>query len=78
MILLFEAAEAMAFGLSFDEALKAVTLNPARLLGIANRVGSIEPGKDADLVLFNGDPFEYLSNVCGVMIDGVMVKEGCQ
>jgi imidazolonepropionase-like amidohydrolase len=77
-ILIFEAAEAMAFGLSFDEALKAVTLNPARLLGIADKVGSIEPGKDADLVLFNGDPFEYLSKVCGVMIDGVMVKEGCQ
>ena len=77
-ILIFEAAEAMAFGLSFDEALKAVTLNPARLLGIADKTGSIEPGKDADLVLFNGDPFEYLSKVCGVMIDGVMVKEGCQ
>jgi len=77
-ILIFEAAEAMAFGLSFDEALKAVTLNPARLLGIADKVGSIDPGKDADLVLFNGDPFEYLSKVCGVMIDGVMVKEGCQ
>ena len=77
-ILIFEAAQAMAFGLSFDDALKAVTLNPARLLGIANKVGSIEIGKDADLVLFNGDPFEYLSKVCGVMIDGVMVKEGCQ
>ena len=77
-ILIFEAAEAMAFGLSFDEALKAVTLNPARLLGIADKTGSIEPGKDADLVLFNGDPFEYLSKVCGVMIDGEMVKEGCQ
>ncbi len=77
-ILIFEAAEAMAFGLSFEEALKAVTLNPARLLGIADKVGSIEPGKDADLVFFNGDPFEYLSKVCGVMIDGVMVKEGCQ
>ena len=77
-ILIFEAAEAMAFGLSFDDALKAVTLNPARLLGIADKVGSIEIGKDADLVLFNGDPFEYLSKVCGVMIDGVMVKEGCQ
>lgn len=77
-ILLFEAAEAMAFGLSFDDALKAVTLNPAKLLGIANRVGSIEIGKDADLVLFNGDPFEYLNKVCAVMIDGVMVNEGCQ
>ncbi len=76
-ILLFEAAQAMVFGLSFDEALKTITLNPSRLLGIANKVGSIEIGKDADLVLFNGDPFEYLSKVCGVMIDGVMVKEGC-
>jgi imidazolonepropionase-like amidohydrolase len=77
-ILLFEAAQAMAFGLSFDEALRSITLNPARLLGIADRVGSIEIGKDADLVFFNGDPFEYLSKVCGVMIDGVMVKESCQ
>lgn len=77
-ILLFEAGQAMAFGLSFDEALKAITLNPARLLGISDKVGSIEIGKDADLVFFNGDPFEYLSKVCGVMIDGVMVKEGCQ
>jgi imidazolonepropionase-like amidohydrolase len=77
-ILLFEAAQAMAFGLSFDDALRSITLNPARLLGIADRVGSIEIGKDADLVLFNGDPFEYLSKVCGVMIDGIMVKETCQ
>lgn len=77
-ILLFEAAQAMVFGLSFDEALKCITLNPARLLGIADRVGSLEIGKDADMVLFNGDPFEYLSKVCGVMIDGVMVKESCQ
>ncbi|MBK7123695.1 MAG: amidohydrolase family protein [Chitinophagaceae bacterium] len=77
-ILLFEAAQAMVFGLGFDDALKAITLNPARLLGIADKVGSIEKGKDADLVLFNGDPFEYLSKVCGVMIDGVMVKEDCR
>lgn len=77
-ILLFEAAQAMVFGLSFDEALRSITLNPARLLGIADRVGSLEIGKDADMVLFNGDPFEYLSKVCGVMIDGVMVKESCQ
>ncbi len=77
-ILLFEAAQAMVFGLGFDQALQSITLNPARLLGIADKVGSIEKGKDADLVLFNGDPFEYLSKVCGVMIDGVMVKEDCR
>ncbi|MEX1202333.1 MAG: amidohydrolase family protein [Ferruginibacter sp.] len=76
-VISFEAGQAMAHGLSFDEALKSITLHPARLLGIDGRVGSIDKGKDADLVLYNGDPFEYLTKVCGVMIDGVMVKEGC-
>lgn len=76
-IVSFEAGQAMVHGLSFDDALKSITLNPARVLGIDGRVGSIEKGKDADLVLYNGDPFEYLSKVCGVMIDGVMVKETC-
>ncbi|MHB1177805.1 MAG: amidohydrolase family protein [Daejeonella sp.] len=77
-IILFEAGQAMVHGLSFDDALKTITLNPARLLGIENRVGSIEKGKDADLVLYNGDPFEYLTKVCVVIIDGVVVNEGCQ
>lgn len=77
-IILFEAGQAMAHGLSFDDALKTITLNPARLLGIENRVGSIEKGKDADLVLYNGDPFEYLTKVCVVIIDGVVVNEGCK
>lgn len=76
-IILFEAGQAMVHGLSFDEALKTITLNPARLLGIEKRVGSIEKGKDADLVLYNGDPFEYLTKVCVVIIDGVVVKEEC-
>lgn len=65
----------MAHGLSFDEALKTITLNPAKLLGIDARVGSIEKGKDADLVLFDGDPFEYLTKVKMVFIDGEMVAE---
>jgi len=77
-IVSWEAGQAMVHGLSFDEALKSVTLNPARVLGIEARVGSIDKGKDADLVLYNGDPFEYMTKVCGVMIDGVMVKEGCE
>jgi imidazolonepropionase-like amidohydrolase len=72
-IVLFEAAQAMVHGLSFDDALKTITLNPARLLGIENRVGSIEKGKDADLVLFDGDPFEYLTRVKMVIIDGEIV-----
>lgn len=74
-IVLFEAGQAVVHGLSFDEALKTITLNPAKLLGIDARVGSIEKGKDADLVLFDGDPFEYLTKVKTVFIDGEMVAE---
>lgn len=74
-IILFEAAQAVAYGLPFEEGLKSITLNPAKLLGVEKRVGSIEAGKDADLVLFNGDPFEYTTNVTMVMIDGVVVSE---
>ena len=74
-IVLFEAGQAMVHGLSFDDALKTITLNPAKLLGIDGRVGSIEKGKDADLVLFDGDPFEYLTKVKMVFIDGEKVTQ---
>ncbi|CAN5129246.1 amidohydrolase family protein [soil metagenome] len=77
-VLIWEAAVAVADGLPFDEGLKAITINPAKLLGIDHRVGTIEKGKDADLVLFNGDPFEYLTKVCKVMIDGVWVADNCR
>ncbi len=77
-IVLFEAGLAMANGLPFDEALKSISLKPAKLLGIDNRVGSIEVDKDADVVLFNGDPFEYLTKVCTVIIDGEVVSEQCR
>ena len=53
-----QAGYAMRGGLSFEAALAAVTINPARMLGVDDRVGSIEVGKDADLVLWNGKPFE--------------------
>jgi imidazolonepropionase-like amidohydrolase len=76
-IVLYEAAVAMSYGFAFDEALKSITLNPAKLLGIDNRVGSIEVGKDADLVLYNGDPFEYTTKVCTVFIDGTEVSNSC-
>jgi imidazolonepropionase-like amidohydrolase len=74
-IVLFEAALAAAYGLTFDEALKTITINPAKLLGVDGRIGSLEVGKDADLVLFNGDPFEYTTNVTTVLIDGVVVYD---
>jgi imidazolonepropionase-like amidohydrolase len=74
-VLLFEAALAVTYGLPYEEGLKSITLNPAKLLGIDKRVGSIEQGKDADLVLFDGDPFEYLTKVSKVMIDGQWVSK---
>jgi imidazolonepropionase-like amidohydrolase len=74
-VLLFEAAVAAAHGLGFDRALAAATIDSARLLGIADRVGSLEPGKDADLALYDGDPFEYTTHCVGVVIDGVVVSD---
>ena len=74
-VLLYEAAVAAANGLTFDEALGAATLEAARLLGIADRVGSLEPGKDGDVVLYDGDPFEYTSHVVGVVIQGEVVSQ---
>jgi imidazolonepropionase-like amidohydrolase len=55
-----------------EYALEAVTINPARLLGVENRVGTLEVGKDADLVLWNGPPFEPSSRIIGVVLDGVL------
>lgn len=69
----YEAAIAAANGLGMEEALFASTLGAARILGVDNRIGSIERGKDADLVLFDGDPFEYLTRVNAVIIDGKVV-----
>lgn len=71
-IVLFEAAIAAAHGLSKADALESITLSPARILGISDRVGSIAVGKDADLALFDGDPLEYTSHCIGVLIDGVV------
>ncbi|MGH9457610.1 MAG: amidohydrolase family protein [Thermoanaerobaculia bacterium] len=74
-VVLFEAALAAANGLRFEEALAAVTIDAARILGIDDRVGSIAPGKDADLALFDGDPFEYTTHVTHVVIDGELVSD---
>ncbi|MEZ5964613.1 MAG: amidohydrolase family protein [Planctomycetota bacterium] len=69
------AAYAVHHGLDADAALRAVTLHPATLLGIADRVGSLTPGKDADLVLFSGDPFELQSRVEAVVCNGEIVVD---
>ncbi|WP_406672230.1 amidohydrolase family protein [Natronospira sp.] len=77
-VVLFEAAIAAANGLGVDHALAAITLNPARILGLDEDLGSIEVGKQADLVLFDGEPFEYVSRVCKVFIAGELVSEECR
>ncbi len=69
-VVLFEAAVAVGYGLDRRKALKALTIEPARILNIDERLGSLQPGKDADLVLFNGDPFEYTTRPIHVIIDG--------
>ena len=66
-----EAAKAMHWGdLTEEQALKLITINPAIQLGIQNKVGSIEVGKDADLAIWNGHPFSVYSRVDTTMIDG--------
>jgi imidazolonepropionase-like amidohydrolase len=77
-IVLFEAAIAAANGLGFDAALAAITRDAAKILKIDDRVGTLERGKDADLALYDGDPFEYTSHACAVVIEGVVVSESCR
>lgn len=64
------AAMAVKAGMDPYEALKAITINPAKHLGVEDRVGSLEAGKDADIVVYNGSPFEVASTLELVMIGG--------
>lgn len=74
-VALFEAALTAANGLSFEEALATVTIDAARILNIADRIGSLEAGKDADVALYDGDPFEYTSHCIGVLINGRWIEQ---
>jgi imidazolonepropionase-like amidohydrolase len=65
-----EAGNAVAYGLPFEEALRAITLYPAQVYGIADRYGSLEPGKVANVVVWSGDPLELLTDVEHVFIRG--------
>lgn len=66
----WEAGAAVAFGLPEEEALRAVTIYPARFLGIDSRVGSLEPGKDATLLITTGNPLDYLSSIEQAYVQG--------
>lgn len=74
-VVLFEAAMTTTYGLQYERALAAITSDAARLLGIADRVGSLELGKDGDLALYDGDPFEYTSHCIGTIIEGELVSD---
>lgn len=73
-VILFEAALAVAHGLDKEIAIEKLTLSAAELLDIEERVGSLEKGKDADLVLYSGDPFEYMTHITHVIIDGKVME----
>ena len=60
----------MAWGLPRDEAIKALTIGAAEILGVADRLGSIEPGKIANLLISKGDPLEFRSQITHVIING--------
>jgi imidazolonepropionase-like amidohydrolase len=78
-VVLYEAAVAAGQGgLSREQALRTITIDAARILGVADRVGSLEAGKDADLALFDGDPLEYTTHTCGVVIEGRVVSDECR
>ena len=74
-VVLFEAGVATAYGLTLEEALAAITIDAARILGVADRVGSLERGKDGDVALFDGNPFEYTSHCVGTIVNGEVVSE---
>ncbi|HXG44248.1 MAG TPA: amidohydrolase family protein [Gemmatimonadales bacterium] len=69
----FAAGNAVRNGLPWDDALRAVTLAPARVLGVGDRYGSLEPGKTADLVVWSGDPFELSTRAEQVFIGGTAI-----
>ncbi|HET7229517.1 MAG TPA: amidohydrolase family protein [Longimicrobium sp.] len=65
-----EAGNAVAYGLPWEEAFRAITLAPAQIYGVADRYGSLEPGKVANVVVWDGDPLELLTRVDHVLIRG--------
>jgi imidazolonepropionase-like amidohydrolase len=67
----YEAGNAVAYGMTWDDALRAVTLAPAEVMGVADKVGSLQVGREADVVVWSGDPFEFASIAEHVYVRGV-------
>jgi imidazolonepropionase-like amidohydrolase len=70
----FEAGVAVSFGMPWEEALRAVTLAPAEMFGVGDRVGTLQAGRDANVVIWSGDPFEPLTRAETVYIRGQQVN----
>jgi len=71
--LIHQASLAVKEGLDSETALRAITINPARIIGVAGRLGSLEPGKDADLVIWSGDPLDVNSRAERAYQDGLEI-----
>jgi imidazolonepropionase-like amidohydrolase len=71
--LVHQASLAVKYGLDRETALRALTIHPASIVGIADRLGSLEVGKDADLVVWSGDPLDVLSRVQRAFVDGTEI-----
>ena len=69
------AGNAVAYGLPWDEALRAVTLAPAEILGVSGSIGTLQAGRDANLVIWDGDPFEFTTRVVRVFVHGRTIVE---
>jgi imidazolonepropionase-like amidohydrolase len=65
-----EAGNAVAYGLAWENALRAVTLTPAEVFGVSDRVGSLQPGREANVVVWSGDPFEFSTRAEHVFVRG--------
>ncbi len=70
-----EAGNAVAYGMSWDDALRSVTLTPAEVFGVADRVGSLQAGRDANVVIWSGDPFEFATVAERVFVGGREYRE---
>lgn len=71
----FEAGNAVAYGMDWDAALRSITLTPAETFGVADRVGSLAPGRSADVVVWSGDPLEFATEPVHVFIAGREVTQ---
>ncbi|MGL5098950.1 MAG: amidohydrolase family protein [Fusobacteriaceae bacterium] len=71
---LTQAAIFIGHGMEFEKVLRCITINAAKSVGIDNRIGSIEAGKEADIVIWSGDPFHYMTKASTILVGGKIVK----